>query len=811
LLKMQAAADALGLGEEAVADVPIDHLDYSYVAKCESSKELKQILAYLRSGREGRFDDLERAVEAKLLSVLTPLERAKYEALNHVPTRDEVSAAGADVASWLEQIKGKRLTAPAARTVPPPRGQKTAAPHGPAAPTPAPQPAVPPALSSAELDAMAEREKVKGNECFREGDFSRSASYYTRSLEYRKTPVVLCNRAMARLKLKQFEFAEEDCTEAIALDAKLVKAWVRRATARMAMGRHEEAVSDLSSASQLDQDAAVGAEISRLLAEARAKADAGSRVVAAHHPSQDAPTPVHPVAPAAAPRRGRRLVIQEEEEEGGSDAPFKATAVASAPLPASVVVEESVVVQLGAPHAAALAPHTAAALASAPHTAAALASAAADPPKPPPTALSSASLQPSAAATASSWEKHKSDGNAAVAAGRFKDALALYSLALEAAPQEDRPRLNRATIRCNSALARLRELDYAGAVADCSAALQDDMGISDAELSSWSSGSSVPELANDIATLIVKALFRRATALVSLEPPQKRNAAADLRAALALEPHNEKLRQQLREIEAQLSATFSALPAAVAISAADAASTQKVQAVAAAVSPHPLPVETVSQPPSSPERAAAPTAGAIAPVTEKKSRIEAASTPPPSAGTASSSKLPSNPQRSSPVTPGPLLASLATSPLNLSGAAALAVQRAQHWNVPPATAMEFEKSVKSLRSDSKALYAYLRAHVPGSTLFGLFQRRALEPDTLTAVIAAMHEQIVTSAGSPADGPAMVYTAELLSSIPRTRDAATVLMMASAGDRKKLDDLILLIEKGEGGKGLGSELRAALLG
>ena len=58
-----------GGSSEVVAEVPIEHLDYAYVERCESSKELMAILSYLKSGKEGRYDHLEKTVEARLLGM----------------------------------------------------------------------------------------------------------------------------------------------------------------------------------------------------------------------------------------------------------------------------------------------------------------------------------------------------------------------------------------------------------------------------------------------------------------------------------------------------------------------------------------------------------------------------------------------------------------------------------------------------------------------------------------------------------------------------------------------------------------------
>ena len=60
------------------------------------------------------------------------------------------------------------------------------------------------------------------------------------------------NRAMAYLKLVDFKSAETDCTQALALDKKNVKALLRRGTARAFMSMYKDAIADFESALVLE-------------------------------------------------------------------------------------------------------------------------------------------------------------------------------------------------------------------------------------------------------------------------------------------------------------------------------------------------------------------------------------------------------------------------------------------------------------------------------------------------------------------------------------------------------------------------------
>jgi len=81
------------------AAAPAD-LDYAYVASCTSAPELLSLLRELQSGRQGKYVDLEAAIEARLLAVMSPADARRYAALKG-PTPVEEGAARDDVAAWL--------------------------------------------------------------------------------------------------------------------------------------------------------------------------------------------------------------------------------------------------------------------------------------------------------------------------------------------------------------------------------------------------------------------------------------------------------------------------------------------------------------------------------------------------------------------------------------------------------------------------------------------------------------------------------------------------------------------------------------
>uniref|UniRef100_A0A0E0DLJ4 RNA-polymerase II-associated protein 3-like C-terminal domain-containing protein n=1 Tax=Oryza meridionalis TaxID=40149 RepID=A0A0E0DLJ4_9ORYZ len=99
----------------------------------------------------------------------------------------------------------------------------------------------------------AASEKEQGNEYFKQKKFAQAIECYSRSIGLSPSAVAFANRAMAYLKLRRqsyifyviftrFEEAENDCTEALNLDDRYVKAYSRRITARKELGKLKEAM-----------------------------------------------------------------------------------------------------------------------------------------------------------------------------------------------------------------------------------------------------------------------------------------------------------------------------------------------------------------------------------------------------------------------------------------------------------------------------------------------------------------------------------------------------------------------------------------
>lgn len=101
--------------------------------------------------------------------------------------------------------------------------------------------------SSIDQDTLRFNEaKQAGNDAFTAGRYKEALEKYTQAMLLAPTnPVGACNRAAALLKLGRYHEAEADCTSAIELDKRMVKAWYRRANARKEMRKFQEALKDL--------------------------------------------------------------------------------------------------------------------------------------------------------------------------------------------------------------------------------------------------------------------------------------------------------------------------------------------------------------------------------------------------------------------------------------------------------------------------------------------------------------------------------------------------------------------------------------
>lgn len=124
---------------------------------------------------------------------------------------------------------------------------------------------VPMVDTNGNMDA-SELLKEKGNAAFKGKQWNKAVNYYTEAIKLNATSATyFCNRSAAYLELGCFQQAEEDCSTAISLDKKNVKAYLRRGTARESLLRCKEAAEDFKHALVLEPRNKVASEAEKRL------------------------------------------------------------------------------------------------------------------------------------------------------------------------------------------------------------------------------------------------------------------------------------------------------------------------------------------------------------------------------------------------------------------------------------------------------------------------------------------------------------------------------------------------------------------
>ncbi|CAM8928505.1 unnamed protein product [Rhodiola kirilowii] len=111
---------------------------------------------------------------------------------------------------------------------------------------------LPSSMSIDDDTPTAASEKEQGNEYFKQKKYKEAIDCYSRSIGLSPTAVAYANRAMAYLKIRRFQEAEDDCTEALNLDDRYIKAYSRRSTARKELKRFKESMEDADFALKLE-------------------------------------------------------------------------------------------------------------------------------------------------------------------------------------------------------------------------------------------------------------------------------------------------------------------------------------------------------------------------------------------------------------------------------------------------------------------------------------------------------------------------------------------------------------------------------
>uniref|UniRef100_A0A2P2L401 RNA polymerase II-associated protein 3 isoform X3 n=1 Tax=Rhizophora mucronata TaxID=61149 RepID=A0A2P2L401_RHIMU len=177
------------------------------------------------------------------------------------------------------------------------------------------------------VDATSEKEL--GNEFFKLKKFKEAIDCYSRSIALTPTAVAYANRAMAYLKIRRFPESEDDCTEALNLDDRYVKAYSRRATARKELGKLKESIEDFELAMMLEpnnqETKKLYAEVKSLY-EKRASAELRSSMLGAKKgvslKTNGSGLEAHPV-PAGTQRTGLYMAKKDKVEDNDENVLIK--------------------------------------------------------------------------------------------------------------------------------------------------------------------------------------------------------------------------------------------------------------------------------------------------------------------------------------------------------------------------------------------------------------------------------------------------------------------------------------------------------
>ena len=287
------------------SDVPIEHLDYEYISKCSNGKELEKILKVLRSGKEGKWPKLEEHCEkrlsnvfpkSKLLRVETKLVKSSWldeeaqkqynddfdEFISTVGQKDKLLRENRTLASSdLPSVRNSgHLNTSNTKTNPPktPYSERINsydyrawdkydvdgecqkvdnASNGSVKKTKAPNygsakinPAV--YTDDESKNLAANREKEKGNEAFKAGDYEESICYYDNSIEITPNAAAFNNRGLAKLKLERYYKAIQDFDVVLKEEPSNIKALLRRSSAREKLGDINGALEDLERSVMVD-------------------------------------------------------------------------------------------------------------------------------------------------------------------------------------------------------------------------------------------------------------------------------------------------------------------------------------------------------------------------------------------------------------------------------------------------------------------------------------------------------------------------------------------------------------------------------
>ncbi|XP_076808407.1 sperm-associated antigen 1-like [Clavelina lepadiformis] len=324
-------AQMFGVDDRGDKDVTLDMLDYKYIDECNNVKEMERILKVLRSAKDGYYPHLIRHCENKLTN-LDPKNKYLRKESPAISSRDLPSEDRDQLTNglsdWSKEMKNElksEVNGVHENNLPPIRSSKTMKgnrvkkgdvgskkterirsadykswdkydvdeeckkvdeqnPVVHETKTSIPHKVSAEGMTDEEREMRAGREKDKGNEAFKAGDFEEALAYYSRSISLIRTAASINNRALAYLRLERWEDARMDCDQVLMMEEDNLKAKLRRASSLKEMKMYQDAKLDLDFVLEKEPN---NARAKKLLAEVEEKI----------------------------PKRGHRMEISEVEED----------------------------------------------------------------------------------------------------------------------------------------------------------------------------------------------------------------------------------------------------------------------------------------------------------------------------------------------------------------------------------------------------------------------------------------------------------------------------------------------------------------
>ncbi|VEN43004.1 unnamed protein product [Callosobruchus maculatus] len=294
--------------------IPIQHFEYGYIQKCNDARELEKILQVLRSGEEGHYPDLIKFTEERLTTIhpKSKLLRTCCSVLDKSSLqKDEVDKLTSDLQDWLNNIskkdqeldnrksksihsdaeirtfkettevnkemKEKRIKStdysawdkydPDTELLKMDLDEEKEITKAKKEEKPKKKVSFNAFATEAEASFFSEREREKGNEFFKSGDYEEALQCYNESIKAKANVLNINNRAAVNLMLKRYDDVLSDCEIVLRLDKSNVKAHLRKAEALENLERYNDALKTVDYVIQADPNNPRAQEIAQRLRE----------------------------------------------------------------------------------------------------------------------------------------------------------------------------------------------------------------------------------------------------------------------------------------------------------------------------------------------------------------------------------------------------------------------------------------------------------------------------------------------------------------------------------------------------------------